>query len=340
MQGIILEIQGDRCVVMKKDGSFEEIRNQNYAVGQEIRLPKPAYIKYLSAAACLMLVCTSLFGYRLYHTPVSFVYLDVNPSIRLDINRFERVINVVPLNEDAQVLLSSASISRKSAQECINDIVSACQEQQYLNEQNTDVEISVRTDDEELESSVETASASIGEGSLEVSVFQMGEEENDSAMEHHISAGRLRAVRSYTETFGGTLEKNLKILQGVSSDEIYEAIGETRRDLQTEDVPAVQVETASQNTEIADSSDPDAIQALADEAPQPNHPANGNHGDMSAGSHRLTTKRLKAIRAYTEQFGGTAEENAALLQGISSDDIYRMIDEANAGDGTAESPLP
>ena len=108
---------------MKKNGSFEEIRNQNYAVGQEIRLPKPVYIKYLSAASCLMLVCTSPFGHRLYHTPVSFVYPDVDPSIRLDINRLERVINMVPLNGDAQVLLSSASILRKSAQECINDIV-------------------------------------------------------------------------------------------------------------------------------------------------------------------------------------------------------------------------
>ncbi len=55
-------------------------------------------------------------------------------------------------------------------------------------------------------------------------MFQMDEEENDSTMEHHISARRLRAARAYTAQFGGTLEENVRLLQGVSSPEIYEMI--------------------------------------------------------------------------------------------------------------------
>ncbi len=128
MKGIVLEIKGEQCVVLKKDGSFEEIQNKNYKVGQKIKISRNMYSKYLSAAACLILICTTVFGCKLYFTPTSYIYMDINPSIRLDINCFERVIDVVPLNDDAKNLLSSAEVSKKSAQECMNDIVSACQE--------------------------------------------------------------------------------------------------------------------------------------------------------------------------------------------------------------------
>ena len=39
------------------------------------------------------------------------------------------------------------------------------------------------------------------------------------------------------------------------------------------------------------------------------------------------------MRAYTEQFGGTLEENVARLQGISAPEIYKMIEEAQAEQG-------
>ena len=87
----------------------------------------------------------------------------------------------------------------------------------------------MRTDSAKLEMAVEIASAAIGEEQqLEVSVFQMDEEENDSAMEHHISARRLRAMRAYTEQFGGTLEENVARLQGISAPEIYKMIEEAQ----------------------------------------------------------------------------------------------------------------
>ena len=347
MRGIVLEIKDGRCVVLKKDGTFEEVRNRNYTVGQEVSLAKPPYVKYLTAAACLLLICTAAFGHHLYFTPTSYVYLDINPSIRLDLNRFERIIDVVPLNDDAENLLSSATISRKNAQECMNDIETACQEQNNLNERNTDIEVSVRTDDIKLESAVETASAAIGETELAVSVFQMDEEENNSAMGYHISARRLRAVRAYTEQFGGTLDENLEVLKGVTSDEIYEIIREYRRAVQAAEKPEAQPKTensAPSETPLSPDAPQPKPQNPSDrrEEPQAQRPDSPSSNSQPAPGHQLTTKRLDAIRAYTEQFGGTLEENAALLQGISSLEIYRMIEEAQAEtpEQTVESDTP
>lgn len=229
----------------------------------------------------------------------------------------------------------------------MNDIVAACQEQNYLNEQNTDIEVSVRTDDAKLESAVETASAAIGETELAVSVFQMDEEENNSAMGYHISARRLRAVRAYTEQFGGTLDENLEALKGVTSDEIYEIIREYRRTVQAAEKPGAQPQTensAPPETSLSPDTPQPKPQNPSDrrEEPQAQHPDSPASNSQPAPGHQLTAKRLDAICAYAEQFGGTLEENAALLQGISSSEIYRMIEEVQAEtpEQTIESDAP
>ena len=206
----------------------------------------------------------------------------------------------------------------------MNTIVSACQEQNYLNENNTDIEVSVRTDSTKLETKVETVSSAISEEHLEVSVFQMDKEENDSAMEHHISARRLRAIRAYTAQFGGTIDENLALLRDYTNDEIFTMIREAHRSQEpSSDVP--------QDTAPSDSSgESSGTSAQPDETPAP------------SSKYKLSAKRLEAIRAYTERFGGTLEENVKLLQGISSPEIYKMIEDAQTaqGDETQDKAIP
>ena len=378
MHGIVLEIKNGRCVVLKKDGTFAEIRNRNYTVGQEVSFSKPTVRKYLSMAACLILLCTAAFGYHAYFTPTSYIYLDINPSVRLDLNRFQRVIDVVPLNADAQTLLSDVSIRKGDAAECMQAIVSACQEEHYLNETNTDIEVSVRTDNEKLENTVETTSTSIREENLTVSVYQMDQAENDSAMERHISAKRLRVVQAYTQQFGGSLDENLKHLQDLTNDEIYRSIWDARHAAQQKDAAATQNSAsndhhaqaassaqtstptesstaqkspaATQNTPSSDTSapsehtasvknttpktDPTAEKTLS--YSQNHTPKQNSASPPAAAGHQLPAKRLKAIQAYTEQFGGTLEENVKALQGVSSPEIYKRIEAAQTAPAASD----
>ena len=225
----------------------------------------------------------------------------------------------------------------------MNTIVSACQEQNYLNETNTDIEVSVRTDSAKLETKVETVSSAISEEHLEVSVFQMDKEENDSAMERHISARRLRAVRVYTEQFGGTLDENLELLKDFTNDEIFEIVREARRGNHEKDSAANF--TSSQSTDHEENGGTAAQPGMSGETPaKVNRQESGempvhtkgdteNHTSSrpsSASGHQLPAKRLEAIRAYTEQFGGTLEENVRLLRDVPSPEIYRMIKEAKS----------
>ena len=365
MQGVVMEIKENRCVVLKKDGTFAEIPNRNYTVGQTVTLSRSAVRRSLPLAACLAVVCLAGAGYHLYFTPASYIYLDINPSVRLDLNCFERVIDVVPLNEDAETLLADSTIGKGKVSDCMSAIVSACREQNYLNEDNTDVEVSVRTDNARLETVVEDTSSTIQQENLEVSVYQMDESENESAIEHHISAKRLRAVRAYTEQFGGTLEENLQQLQGLSSDEIYQTIREARRTASTHERTTPQKPTQSAKNTAPSASAPATEESEAKTAPntqttakpsvQTEISAQSRNGTQNAESaqtekpaqthkpasdHQLSGKRLDAIRAYTEQFGGTLEQNAKQLRGVSSSEIYQMIQDAqneNTGDASGKA---
>ena len=362
MQGVVMEIKENRCVVLKKDGTFAEIPNRNYTVGQTVTLSRSAVRRSLSLAACLAVVCLAGAGYHLYFTPASYIYLDINPSVRLDLNCFERVIDVVPLNEDAETLLADSTIGKGKVSDCMSAIVSACREQNYLNEDNTDVEVSVRTDNARLETVVEDTSSAIQQENLEVSVYQMDESENESAIEHHISAKRLRAVRAYTEQFGGTLEENLQQLQGLSSDEIYQKIREARRTASTHEQTTPQKPTPKTGNTVPSASAPTTekqetpnTQTTAKPSAQTETPAQSRNDTQNAESvqtekpaqthrpasdHQLSGKRLDAIRAYTEQFGGTLEQNAKQLRGVSSSEIYQMIQDAqneNTGDASGKA---
>ena len=218
----------------------------------------------------------------------------------------------------------------------------------------------MRTDNAKLETAVEDATERIAEENLEVSVYQIDESENESAIEHHISAKRLRAVRAYTEQFGGTLDENLKQLQSLTSDEIYQKIKDARRPASTQEQTSSQKPTQSTANTAPSASAPTTEKPEATTAPNTQTTekpsAQSQSGTQSSESaqtakpaqtpkpapnHQLSGQRLAAIRAYTEQFGGTLEENAQQLQGVSSSEIYRMIQEAQNeySDNTSEQSV-
>ena len=107
MTGIIAGVKGKRAVLLNNDGEFIEIADRGYEVGQKIDYKKPSIsAKYAYIAACfILLMFVGFSSYAAYFTSVSFISIDINPSFRIDINRFDRVISVKPLNDDARQLL-------------------------------------------------------------------------------------------------------------------------------------------------------------------------------------------------------------------------------------------
>lgn len=73
------------------------------------------------AFACLCLLFTG--GYWLYFTPTATISIDINPSIELGVNRFNRVVTVEGYNADGEALASALSIQYADYNKAVNQVL-------------------------------------------------------------------------------------------------------------------------------------------------------------------------------------------------------------------------
>ncbi len=140
MKGVIVEIHGNAAVVLQKNGEFNRVKNNNYIVGQQITIAdNPRYTMRILAAACFVLILFLGTGAYAFYTPYEYVSLDVNPSLQYELNRFERVLSITPVNEDAQEivnLLSEDAQKYNNIDTVILNTIDLLLEKKYLS--NTD----------------------------------------------------------------------------------------------------------------------------------------------------------------------------------------------------------
>ena len=91
----------------------ERLKDHTRAVLNQARAggarPAPRY--WLAVAvACLVLLVAGVSGYQFYFTPTSVLSIDINPSLELGVNRFDRVVTVQGYNEDGQALADSLEL--------------------------------------------------------------------------------------------------------------------------------------------------------------------------------------------------------------------------------------
>lgn len=75
---------------------------------------------YVCGAACACLLLIFLCGYWLYFTPAFEISIDINPSIELCVNRFERVISVSGFNEDGRELAEALDVNFRHYTEAVD----------------------------------------------------------------------------------------------------------------------------------------------------------------------------------------------------------------------------
>ena len=92
----------------------------------------------LAAAACAVVLA----GGRLYATPTVQISIDINPSLELGINRFDRVISVEGWNDDGTSLAQTVDVTHLSYTDAVETIL-ASEPVETLLEENGVVEIGV-----------------------------------------------------------------------------------------------------------------------------------------------------------------------------------------------------
>ena len=80
----------------------------------------------LIIAACFILVVIGGgigIGHRQANSVASVIMLDVNPSIELKVNQEERVLEALPLNDDAQAILNGMDLKNTQLEVAVNAIM-------------------------------------------------------------------------------------------------------------------------------------------------------------------------------------------------------------------------
>ena len=110
MEYLVMECHDSYAVVLDSRGRFRKVANLRYAVGQELdsvvpmEEPKRTVIPWkplVSMAACLCVVCL----WQMVLLTMGTVLIQINPQVRLRVNRMERVIAAEAVNADGAKVL-------------------------------------------------------------------------------------------------------------------------------------------------------------------------------------------------------------------------------------------
>lgn len=148
------------------------------------------YRQLIPAVACMLLLL--LGGHWLYFTPTVELSIDINPSIELGINRFDRVISVTGYNEDGRKLVSSLDIKYKDYNAAVDQILQEDSIVALLSKDEL-LSIGVIGTDEAQSSEVYSAMESCTAKKENAHCYYAHADEVDSAHEMGLSYGKYRA---------------------------------------------------------------------------------------------------------------------------------------------------
>ena len=107
---------------------------------------KPLTRALIAIAACFALIVVGSLGYTGYrhnYTVASTISFDVNPSLEIKVNEQEKVLEVLPLNEDAKTVIGTMDFRGSSLELTVNALVGSMLTKGYLNDVTNSILISV-----------------------------------------------------------------------------------------------------------------------------------------------------------------------------------------------------
>lgn len=172
------------------------------------------------AALCLLLVLG--LGGGLFFTPVSAISIDINPSLELTVNCFDRVIRVEGYNEDGRELAQNTRLLFADYSQALRTLLADAQVQSCLS-QGESLSIFVACDDEqrggEMLAKVETCA---GRG-RNIHCMAGSRAESAAAHESGLSCGKYRAFLELQALDPAVTPEDV---QGMTMREIRERIAE------------------------------------------------------------------------------------------------------------------
>ena len=156
------------------DGQVDVADDASIPTKKKIRVITSLRAK-IALAACAVLIALGIGGGAyVYQTPVAYVGIDINPSIELGVNYFDRVVSAEGDNADGQDILSEINVVGMTYEEALASLNDSLTNKGYLTA-NAAVAVTVMCDDDSRCSNLEEASqrcfSSAGQGVCTVLVL-------------------------------------------------------------------------------------------------------------------------------------------------------------------------
>lgn len=144
VKGIAIKIFRDYAILMTKDGEFIKVRKPSKPISLGDEIISSLYegnrysrmLRYTAVAAVILLLLIPFIYFREAYATVAYVNLDINPSVELGINRYNKVNNAKALNEDGLKLLKTVSVNGLDIEVALAEIITAAKEDGYIDEEN------------------------------------------------------------------------------------------------------------------------------------------------------------------------------------------------------------
>lgn len=251
MRGVIMSVEGSKAVLLTQGGDFKQIRNKGYNIGDKVKVRANYAARIGSIAAALAVFAIG--GGASYFIPASYVSVDINPSFLMTLNIYDKVINIEPLNGEAQTVLKHTDIKGKNINDTVDMLINESKQKGYINDNGGEVIVSVvpsiKTPRIEDKNTKDNINLVIGEAD---------KTEYDEAKDMGVSIAKAKAIEEYTDEFGGTVSSNADKLSGMTVKQIKTEI-EDKKELEATPAP---VSAQSEKSQI--NSNP-----IAPSAPQP-----------------------------------------------------------------------
>ena len=350
MKGIVADIKGKYAVVLSKDGSFVKVRNNGlYSIGCEIDIGKPAGIntrmlaRVSSMAAGALLVMGVSYGAYSYTVPYSLVDVDINPSIEITTNIYDRIIKTEALNEDGQKLLLTVSLKHSRLDEGVTVILNNAIQQGYIKEETAEnaVIITVVSKDvkrsEKLQKGLETiAVAELKEEGVksDLVIGKASQQEHDSAREIGLTPGKLNLIERAIQAEPGL---KLEDLKDAPVKDIMKKIKENRKeDKQNQD--SKQVKQDSQDNQDSKQVKQDSQDNQdSKQVKQDSQDNQDNKQGKQDSQDNQDNKQGKQGKQDSKQVKQDKQDKQVNNQGVKKNENSDNSDNANTGNGNSDA---
>ena len=183
---------------------------------------KVPYRRFAAAAAGVCVLFLGGGGIWVYLTPTAAISIDVNPSIELGVNRFDRVVSVKGYNDDGRELAVSLNVRFMDYNEAVDQILTEEKIAELLSQDEV-MTIAVVGSDSSRCSRMLSQLESCTESHQNVYCYSADSEEMEQAHHLGLSYGKYRAFLDVQEL---DLDITPEEIQGMTMREIRELTGD------------------------------------------------------------------------------------------------------------------